>query len=234
MKELKSEWPALLALLVALAAAALAWPHSPDTLPVHWGVTGQPDRFGGKFEGLLMVPLAMLGVFALLLALQRWVPGEARNAPVYRAARLGVALLAAALTLARVLDWPMARSSLVASGLVVMLVGNVLGKARPSPFVGLRTPWVFASRRAWYASQRRGAVWLTGYGLLLALCGAALPREWLFPWAVPFGMLAALLGMLGWLILASYRDWRADPDPQAALRPEPPHSDSGGTGISSR
>ncbi len=48
--------------------AAVVWPSAPDQIPVHWGLSGEPDRYGGKIEGLLLLPLVTLGVyFAMLL-----------------------------------------------------------------------------------------------------------------------------------------------------------------------
>ena len=46
------------------AAAAIVWPGAPARVPMHWDVGGQVDRYGGKFEGLLGLPLLALGLFA--------------------------------------------------------------------------------------------------------------------------------------------------------------------------
>ena len=38
--------------------AAVTWSAAPEQIPVHWNWAGQPDRFGGRFEGLLGLPLS--------------------------------------------------------------------------------------------------------------------------------------------------------------------------------
>lgn len=218
----KTEWPALLAFAVTFALGAWAYPQLPESVPVHWGADGQPDRYGGRLEALFLTPLVLAGAALLLLALQRFSPNERKNASVLRVARLGLGLLAAVLVAAQAFDWPVARSVLIGVGFLFVTLGNVLGKAQPSPWVGLRTPWTLSSRRAWYASQRRGAVWFTAFGALLSVAGLIVPPALLFPWVAPVGVLGGALFMVGWLTYASYLDWKRDPQPEPALTHERP------------
>ena len=60
--------------------AAVVWPAAPDRIPVHWGLSGEPDRYGGKIEGLLLLPLATLGVYLAMLLLPRVDPKRANYA----------------------------------------------------------------------------------------------------------------------------------------------------------
>ncbi len=66
-------WLGRLALLmVALSWAALlhAWPHLPDRVPTHFGLTGTPDAFGDRAT-LLTLPLLNVAFYLLLSLLQR-------------------------------------------------------------------------------------------------------------------------------------------------------------------
>jgi uncharacterized membrane protein len=164
------------------------------------------------------MPLLMTGTIALLLAVEHFSAPDRRNATVLRTARLSLAVLAALILAAQAFGWPMTRTVLVGTGVLFALLGNVLGKAQPSAFVGLRTPWTLSSRRAWHLSHRRGALWMTVYGLVLTLVGLTVPLDLVIPWVAPIGVLVGMAVMLGWLTYASYLDWRADPDPQPALR----------------
>ena len=57
-----------LAIIAAMfAAAAVCWPYLPDRVPVHWNLRGQVDGYGGKFVGLVLLPLLTLGLYLLLL-----------------------------------------------------------------------------------------------------------------------------------------------------------------------
>src|ERR687884_226391 len=66
-----AQWIIIAAMFVA---ASVVWPTAPDQLPVHWSIQGQADGFGGKFEGLLLLPLVTLGIYLLLAFLPRFDP----------------------------------------------------------------------------------------------------------------------------------------------------------------
>ena len=122
------------------------------------------------------------------------------------------------MTLAQAFNWEMGRAVLIGVGLLLALQGNVMGRAQPSVFVGLRTPWVFLSRRAWFASQRRSALWLTSLGVLLMITAGLSPLRVLFPWVAPTGLLIGVIGVVVWLTYASYRNWKEDPSPEPVFK----------------
>src|SRR5262245_4535148 len=57
----------LIAEMFAMAAAS--WSTAPDRIPMHWNDQGQVDRFGGRAEGLLLLPVIAAGLYLLLLIL---------------------------------------------------------------------------------------------------------------------------------------------------------------------
>ena len=58
-------------------AAAMSWSDAPDRIPVHWNAAGEGDRNGGRFEGLLLVPLGSATIYALrsTSASAKWITG---------------------------------------------------------------------------------------------------------------------------------------------------------------
>ena len=60
--------------------AAIVWPLVPDSLPVHFGITGEANRYGSKVEGLLILPIVTLVVVVLLNLLPRIDPRRERYA----------------------------------------------------------------------------------------------------------------------------------------------------------
>lgn len=211
---LRKEWPTLLAFAVTFAASAYLWPRTPEVIPVHWGLNGEPDRFGSRAEGLLFVPALMLGTALLLLGAERFSPHGARNATVLRTARLVIALMAALLTLRMVFDWDVPRTAIIAVGLNFTLIGNVLGKAHPGGKFEHVERWTPQRKSAWYAATKRLSVRLTLFGVSLLLAGLLLPGAWLTPWIVPFGLLGGLLVMLLRLGL-DLSSWRSGKKPAA-------------------
>jgi uncharacterized membrane protein len=203
------------AVILAMAAASAAsWARAPERLPVHWDLHGQVDRWGGRAEALLVLPL-MAGVLCLLLTfLPRFDPGRAnyeRFAGVYRLLRLAILLFMAVLhfnSLAPIygLRVDVGRTVSLASGLLFILLGGAMGKLRPNWFVGIRTPWTLSSKRAWIRTHRLGGWLFLATGLVVVVLAAVAPRS-----AIS-ALLAGALGSAAISMVYSYLVWRGDPD----------------------
>ena len=73
--------------------AAVEWPVAPPSIPTHWNGSGSIDRFGGKFQGLLLVPLSAALVWGLVATVALFRQGKF-DAPVRHALiSLGYAIL---------------------------------------------------------------------------------------------------------------------------------------------
>lgn len=210
----RGEWPQLLLLTAMFGAAFAAWGSSPDRIPVHWGMSGAPDRWGGRFEGLLLLPLLALGLYLLLAFLPRFDPARvsyAAFAGAYAVVRMAVLALLAALE-ALVLLWIHGQRMNVGVavpvllGLMFIVIGIVLPGLEPNWFVGIRTPWTLSSRRSWVASHRVGRQVMIAAGVLMLAAGA-IGR----PWAMLAALALLMIGMIA-TVAFSYRVWRDDPD----------------------
>lgn len=213
----------LLIIAAMFAAAAWCWSRVPDQLPVHWNFQGQADRFGGKFEGLLGVPLLAVGVYTLLIVAPLFDPGR-RNyqnfARAYNIIRLTIVLFMAViytvmLRAAFGYQPNMSSSVLLAVALLFAVLGNVMSKIRPNWFVGVRTPWTLSSKLSWDKTHRL-AGWLFMFmGGLFALL-ALVQTGWMFATVMVLDGLC-----LVWMFVYSYLVFRRDPDrtPPAATSP---------------
>ncbi len=188
-----------------------------DMLPVHYGLTGEVDRWGTRVEigGLIAglgVLLTLLG-FGLGLAAAR-APDPARRRGL-RAAQFvaftaiaGVVVFAGGASLGGVTS---IASGLPMTGLslILIVVGALLGRVGPNPFVGLRTPWTYKSRLAWDRSNRLAGRLLFLLGLFGLAASNFVPQ--------PAGLIALFAGLMiavVWAVIESWRVWRADPDRQ--------------------
>jgi uncharacterized membrane protein len=219
---MKADWRAEIAMLAIIAAmfvaAAAVWPSAPDAIPVHWNASGQVDRYGGRFEGLILLPLIALSFYLLLRYLPLIDPlraNYARFGGAYLAIRVAVLLLIAgihAMVIAWVLQRPvdMSRAVPASIGALFVLLGSILGRVKPNWFVGIRTPWTLSSKRSWERTHRLGGRLFLALGVLLLVTG--LVGLGSFGLAV-FG---AMAGVLIILVVYSYFVWREDPERQAA------------------
>lgn len=168
-------------------------------LPVHWNEMGEANRTMPALIALLM-PAGMVLVCGLLFAaIPRIEPLQDRlegSAPVLRTAwgsvlifALGIELLVAAPAFGWQLPLAMPRAL---TGLVLVMIGNVLPKSRPGFFVGIRTPWAILDTDNWIATHRLGGKLLMAAGVVLILA-AVLPLGHARDMVVPLALLAAVV-----------------------------------------
>lgn len=80
-------WPLELLSLLGLAALigliAVNWSTLPEELPMHFGITGKPDRYGRRGQ-LLILPVVGIAAFigmSVGAGTQAWLAGEAAEKP---------------------------------------------------------------------------------------------------------------------------------------------------------
>lgn len=205
----------MIAILAAMFGwAALSFWTAPDRFPVHWNLRGEVDRYGGRFEGMLVLPLVTLALYLLLTFLPRIDPGKrnyANFAGAYAVLRLAIVAFLGALYVfmqaaarGRTLD--LGGILPFAMGALFLVLGNVMGKLRPNWFVGIRTPWTLSSAESWNRTHRAGGWVFVGLGLA-TMVSALLAGRAAFPITVGM-LLAASLG----LVVYSYVVWKDDPE----------------------
>ena len=150
-------------------------------LPIHWNAVGEPDRLAPVLAALLW-PAGIVALLALLFAaIPRLEPLQDRldkSASLLRTVWIGVLAVIVAVQLAIGLPaWGVPVSVkliFVASGLLLLAMGNVLPKSRPGFFVGIRTPWTLTNDDVWIATHRFG-------GKIMMLAGVAIVAAGLLP-----------------------------------------------------
>lgn len=102
-----------------------------------------------------------------------------RGRQLFEAVLIGVAgllLVVQAALVGRALDpdFNVLRPVAIATGVLLLAVGNYLGKARQNGFIGLRTPWTLADAGVWDKTHRFTGRSLFLGGLILVALGVAL------------------------------------------------------------
>jgi len=200
---------------IMLGFSAWAWQQVPAgaSLPVHWNMAGEPDRYGGKFEGLLLLPLVAAGVAGIFTAIRYIDPLRAnieRSGQAYRASLLGVLFVLLVIHIGAVLSalgYPI-NIGLIASpaiGIMFIVLGNYLGKIRRNYMFGVRTPWTLSSELAWNKTHRiTGKLFVAAGFLILVAC------LW-GPIVAFYTMMISLLGTVAFAVIYSYLIWKQDP-----------------------
>ena len=164
--------------------AALSLPAS-DTIGMNYGVDGQPHAFLPIAEGVVIFPVVSAGVCALLLAMPRIAPtpkGLAESASAYSVLIIGLAALflvcqAALVTQAIDPAFDVLRWVFMAAAVMLLLLGNLLGKVRHNAIFGIRTPDTRADPTVWDKTHRFAGRAMVIAAVLLAAVAAFYPNH---------------------------------------------------------
>jgi uncharacterized membrane protein len=204
----------LLLLAAVFVLAFVALPHAPDKIPIHWGFSGEPDNYAGKFWGLFSLPVISVLIYTLLLFLPRIDPGRKNYEKfqgIYLAIRTIIILAFTCIQLIVVL-WALNIkvnvniAVMLITGFLLMLLGNFMGKLRPTWFVGIRLPWTLSSDESWNKTHRLGGWLFVVFGLALVIA-APFQNKPVFYILWICGGLA-----LVFLCFYSYLAWKKDPN----------------------
>jgi uncharacterized membrane protein len=202
--------PGLIALTIVVTA--VVFPRLPARVPVHWGLHGRVDRYGSRFEGVLVMPLIMIGTWLLLRFLPRIDPRRSnyeKFADTYELfvnSLVGLFFVMQGVMLATALGVPVSMNRVVPAlvGVLFIVLGNALPRARPNWWFGIRTPWTLSNDRVWMKTHRVGGYLMVAAGLLM-LVAAAIQSAWTL--AVAFvAVLAAGFASL----VYSYFAWKQE------------------------
>ena len=206
--------------IVCFAGTAVFLILSPDRVPVHYNFAGEADRIGSKFE-IIIVPAvaAAMGVFFSFEAKQSIKKEMDSNAKIMLISGIfSVALLSIIGFYLMIKSAgyvpgeenkvsPDMLNKLVSAGIGILLIimGNIIPKARRNSAVGIRTKWSMANDDVWRKSQRFGGfVTVTG-GLLQVILSIFVPGMWNI--AVMTLIITAVAVICA---AASYRFYRGD------------------------
>lgn len=197
MKSVRTLIVSFVFVAIAVGVAIWLYPRLPARMPIHWDMSGQANGYAPKFWGVAMWPLLILGLAALTAALPAISPRRFEIQPfagIFGALMLvaqGVMLVIGmtALLVAAGFALPLSTIVPLAIGVLLMVLGNYMGKLRKNFFIGIRTPWTLASDAVWERTHRL-AGWvfmLAGVAMVIAALADAMPG-WL-----PMAIVAVLL-----------------------------------------
>lgn len=206
------KWIPIPILIISLAflSSALVYSRLPETMPTHWNLSGEVDGWSGRMFGAWMLPVLLAALWGILRFLPRIDPRRAsydRFGPTYHAIIVLVMaflLCLHAVVLRTALGSPMRMDRLtpLAMGVMMVLVGNLLPRARPNWFVGIRTPWTLSNDRVWEKTHRLG-------GHIFVLGGIVIVLAALF--ATPLAnavMIGTVVACAVAVLAYSYLEWR--------------------------
>lgn len=208
---LKKELLPATLIVLSFVAGLLVYPSLPQQLPIHWNIHGAVDGYINKsLPAALLFPLMTLGIYLLLLLLPYIDPKRDKYAQfttAFHAIRLTFTLfflfLFATITISS-LGYPLPTGKLIpgAVALLIIVMGNFMGKIRHNYFIGIRLPWTFADEQVWNKTHRLGGKLFVISGIC-TLASLALPEVWCF--SILMGTLALAVIVITFYAYAVYR-----------------------------
>jgi uncharacterized membrane protein len=160
----KSEIWSIIIVLTTVVSSFYFYAHFPERVVTHWGFMGEPNgwssRAGGAFGVMAIVP----GMYLMFLLLPLLDPKKERYMEFAKVFHLFknvlLTFIAAIYALSSLynIGYPVQIQFWVPwlVGLLMIFMGNYLGKIKPNWFVGIRTPWTLSSENVWYKTHRVG------------------------------------------------------------------------------
>lgn len=172
-----------------LTVTLLSFLFMPDTVPVHFGINNQIDRWGNKYE-LLILPFIIIAIGIMFFLIAKYLDkNEQYGSNNFNVCTtIGIAILA----MFNVMTYYILYISFMGfqdlepvqidflslmtflMGFVVIVIGNVMPKAKMNSLLGLRTKWSLSSEEAWKKSQRFGGYSAIVTGLIMIVLSLVL------------------------------------------------------------
>lgn len=209
------KWIPYIIVAVAVAASLFEYSILPERMPTHWGMNGEINGWSSRLWGASVIPLILL----LLALMIKWLPtidprraNYAKFAGTFEAIFISIMLLLLVMhvaLLAAAAGYPIKfeRWVPVGVGALLIVLGNLLPRARPNWFVGVRTPWTLSSDRVWEKTHRLAGYVFVVAGIIVAVLGLT---------GYHFGpvLMGPVIGVAALsLVVYSYIEWRREGSP---------------------
>ena len=212
MKGKKLGWGLLygaLCLAPLVATAVMVGWFLPDTIPAHYGVSGQVDRWGSKYECFVLPGITL--AFGALMLLVAWGASRSKKEDAQKGLKatlitgaVGLLVFDAMTAFFLYTSWAKVedlgkmpegsiRWLLGMIPVFLIVAGALMPRFKRNYWIGVRTKWILQSDVVWEKSQRFGGKAFVVAGVL-SLVGMFLP---------PVGMFAVFILSVGAAAVAS-------------------------------
>lgn len=167
----------IILIIIILVIAIITYPMLPEKIATHRNLAGEPDGWGNKLWLYIWIPLATIGVLALMKVLPAIDPKKEKYQLFYDT-YLGMqsvfvgffTYLFAVCIYSNLYDSPsISFFMLIGVGLLFILIWNYMGKIRQNYFVWIKTPWTLSDETVRNKTHRLAwRLWVIG-GLLFII-----------------------------------------------------------------
>lgn len=169
----------IILMVVPLLADGISLLLLPDVIPAHYGLGGEVDRFGSKFELFILPACSVIMGILIFLCSKSSSKDETSTKNNEKIVLITgecclvifmilnfYMLYLAFNNITNIFDLKLDIGSVCCFlfGIIIIVIGNMLPKSKRNSMVGLRLPWTKSSDEIWKKSQHFG-------GIVSVICG---------------------------------------------------------------
>lgn len=174
--------------ILPMLIGVIYWDRLPDVMATHFGINNEANGFSSKVFAVFGIPVFLLALLWVGAFVTAHDPKRQNISPKMFSLMLWIApvvsfVVAAAIypiNLGYELDITFFSELFI--GLLFIIIGNYLPKARQNHTIGIRIPWTLANEENWNRTHRLGGyLWMICGILMVIICVTRfVPYKWLF------------------------------------------------------
>lgn len=185
MKIKKTDIVIIILMILSLAHILIVYPSLPDTIPTHWGISGQVDGYGSKSS--LFFLWIMTAVLTPIMYVVPKIDPRKKNYERFEGpyklfvlAFTVIMLLLVELVIASAsspVQLNVSKITCIGLGILFIVIGNYMPKFKQNYTCGIKTPWTLDNEEVWNKTHRfSGPLWM-GCGAAVAVATLFLPTK---------------------------------------------------------
>ena len=194
-------------IFLSLVLALIFWSKMPERMITHWNASGEPDGWGPKWMGLLLMPLVLLFIYLLYWLVPKIDPLRKNLMKFYDYyVNLMLVLMTFmfyvyVITILINLGYEFSMNFVLFPAMAALFyyIGIIMEKAKRNWFIGIRTPWTLSSDRVWEKTHKRGGKLFKVIAVLFLFGAFDGDSVWI--------ILAPVLVMAAYLVVYSYFEY---------------------------
>ena len=173
--------------ILPVLIGVIYWNRLPDVMATHFGTNNEANGFSSKAFAVFGLPAFLLAAHWLCALITARDPKKQNISPkmftlvlwIVPVTSILVAAIEYPVNLGYQIDITFYMELLL--GVLFVIIGNYLPKARQNYTIGIRIPWTLANEENWNRTHRlAGYLWMIGGILMIIACLSRLvPAEWL-------------------------------------------------------
>lgn len=161
-------------ILLPILAGVILWDKLPDSVPVHFGPTGEADGFASRPVAVFVMPLVLLAVHWLCMLAtaadpkHKNIDGKPLGLVLWICPLISLLVNGIVYVTALGISINIMMVFGLFFGCLFVVIGNYMPKCRQSYTLGIKLPWTLSDEDNWNRTHRfAGRLWIVGGFLII-------------------------------------------------------------------